>query len=1047
MTNSVSFTTTVCQCSIQARLISRRFVSDHLHDLDDVIALFQNFMLLSTRFDPRQALVVQSLARARFERYMLSGQREDLERSILGFTEAVFLPLPGDTRPPFLNLVQTFYYLTLAIFFAAKEFQGPANVNFCISYLRYLRGHWHEVPIDIPLFVTATLVRALAVQVEINLGDVDLDIEEMAVLCSELLDSDISTKSLTQPIVDFARTVDARLRGTPGGQFFSGQVIDCLRKATMRLPDVHDISIALARSLFERCDTPQVLDSDQVEGMAALDKLINVRAAGDRPPSPYRKVALKLAAKFATGQFFAYGRPELLEQAIYHIRRLLDETPFEDPHRAIIIGQLSFLQGKRYPTVTPDSQTVQSSTSESNKHLSFHDLTASLSVLNSAEPIPRAICMQHIQRLNELHLNDFTDIADIEGGIEYCRQLLACCPDSQLAPLARFTLLSLFFRAFSSTHEIKYLNEGISAAREDVDPAHRLIPRFHPYLVLISFLSVRLRLLRRRDDLDELMQLFPVVSRYEHVAFLNSIPISYQWALIAHEFAHPSTSTAYDRAMSSMLDSLSFSPTLELQHSRLVAKGDIFKTLPLDYASYQIHTSQLEQAIQTLERGRVLLWSEMRGLRTPVDQIRLADPDLAGKFATVSRDLEMLVGGGDSDEGNGGTDLFGHLVMRQRELLSHREKLISEVQSLPGLDTFLKLPSFETLRSAASHGPVIIINHSRWRSDIIILLHNAPPSLIPTSDDFYVRATELQDQLLEGRMKGVYSSDYEHHLCSVLQQLYELVGQPVIRRLNELNVPEQSRVWWCPTSVFCSLPLHAMGPIPSDSGPTRYFLDLYIPSYTPSLSALIESRKPSPRATGEPSILFVLQPSPTKYEVEEMKVVHGVDRQVTTLFSAKATPTAVLTCLRDHPFAHISCSARLEYGKPFEASFRLHKGERLSLLDIVRSQLPNAEFAFLSGCHTAELTAESVADEVLHLAAAMQFCGFRSVVGTMWAMADVDGGYLARYFYESLFSDKTPGVRYHERTAAALRDAVVRLRRKMTVRTLERWVNFVHYGA
>jgi hypothetical protein len=30
-------------------------------------------------------------------------------------------------------------------------------------------------------------------------------------------------------------------------------------------------------------------------------------------------------------------------------------------------------------------------------------------------------------------------------------------------------------------------------------------------------------------------------------------------------------------------------------------------------------------------------------------------------------------------------------------------------------------------------------------------------------------------------------------------------------------------------------------------------------------------------------------------------------------------------------------------------------------------------------------------DEVVHLASAMQFCGFRSVVGTLWAMEDVYG--------------------------------------------------------
>ncbi|KAI0298418.1 hypothetical protein B0F90DRAFT_1734469, partial [Multifurca ochricompacta] len=79
---------------------------------------------------------------------------------------------------------------------------------------------------------------------------------------------------------------------------------------------------------------------------------------------------------------------------------------------------------------------------------------------------------------------------------------------------------------------------------------------------------------------------------------------------------------------------------------------------------------------------------------------------------------------------------------------------------------------------------------------------------------------------------------YKRALRSVLEGLYKLVGEPVIDKLHTLGVPEQSRIWWCPTSVFCSLPLHAMGPIPSNDGVKRYFSDLYIPSYTPTLSAL-----------------------------------------------------------------------------------------------------------------------------------------------------------------------------------------------------------------
>jgi len=130
----------------------------------------------------------------------------------------------------------------------------------------------------------------------------------------------------------------------------------------------------------------------------------------------------------------------------------------------------------------------------------------------------------------------------------------------------------------------------------------------------------------------------------------------------------------------------------------------------------------------------------MRGLRTPVDQIRFVDPHLASNFAAINRELVMVtlalssktsVYGRDSD--TDAVDAFGDLVVRQRKLFDDRERLISQIQALPGFHAFLKPPSFDTLRSAARHGPVIIINHSGWRSDIIILLYNSPPS------DYYTK--------------------------------------------------------------------------------------------------------------------------------------------------------------------------------------------------------------------------------------------------------------------------------------------------------------------
>ncbi|KAH9069373.1 hypothetical protein EDB83DRAFT_2197119, partial [Lactarius deliciosus] len=99
--------------------------------------------------------------------------------------------------------------------------------------------------------------------------------------------------------------------------------------------------------------------------------------------------------------------------------------------------------------------------------------------------------------------------------------------------------------------------------------------------------------------------------------------------------------------------------------------------------------------------------------------------------------------------------------------------------------------------------------------------------------------------------------------------------------------------------------------------------------------------------------------------------------------------------LRDHRFVRFVCEGLMEIRKPFDASFELH-GDNLTLLQIVRSQLPAAEVAFFSACHTAGLTALSTKGCTLRT---MQFCGFRSVIGTMWAMADTDGVDLSKHIF------------------------------------------------
>jgi CHAT domain-containing protein len=658
-----------------------------------------------------------------------------------------------------------------------------------------------------------------------------------------------------------------------------------------------------------------------------------------------------------------------------------------------------------------------------------------------------------------------TEIAENEEVHKYCRLLIASLrrdPNSHpdISHAAFKTLGKVLLRAYQRTDKIKYLDGSISVLRDGNGIFGSGTHWNQNFLTcdLVSSLILRLGLFLRREDLDEVMQLYAklVNDTNTYLTEFRQFLLSCQWADLAHAFAHPSVTDAYERALSLMHDSLCYAPTLETQHSRLISMREGYEKLPLNYTLYQVDTGQLSKAIETLERGRALLWSEMRGFHTSADQLAAVNSSLAEEFVAINKVLErvttsMVPHGITETEGReierpDRMDPFSHLVVEQQRFLDERDKLISRIRALPDFESFLKPPSFGALHSAALRGPVIIINHCKWRSDILILLHDLPPSLITTTDDLYDRAIELSDRLVKTRRgHRLESKQYQRTLRSVLGSLYELVGKPVIEEFRRMKIPEQSRVWWCPTSVFCHLPLHAMGPIPSDDGIKRYFSDLYIPSYTPTLSALIESRRPGGQMSGKPSILLVAQPESLLHADREIRVMQSLDTTVTSLISKDATPSSVVEGLRHHQFSHFVCHGNLEPGKPFDASLQLYGGEPLTLLKIVCSHLPTAEFAFLSACHTAELTEDSIADEALHLTAAMQYCGFRSVVGTMWAAVDENGQYLVEDFYKSMLSGDETGVPYYERSARALRDAVKSLRREGA--SLECWVNYVHYGA
>ncbi|KAH9040402.1 CHAT domain-containing protein [Lactarius pseudohatsudake] len=919
-----------------------------IHEVDSFVTHYQHLLSGSLRSDPLRPAFVFGLAITRLKRHRLSNQREDLEKAIYHLTELIlFLPSSWLEHSPIV--LRALFFLAFALLKRSKASNQPEDAIYAVKYLRHLRDQLHRAFRFPRHWVTKLLVDALAFQVESKAGNVMQNVGEMAILCRELLTSDLD---ITRSILVIYEVVRKRIRPWVLDQPLD-QLIECLRAVGKHKPYLREAHFALAFCLGIRY-LMTFVNADYEEAASVFDKILTSSSPEDNEDKFVARTK-QLVTGLAMIRSKAHQTPEYSEEAIYRARAFLISPPEEYPFFNSLVNHSLEDTAKRrfhYFGSIEGLEARSSSSWISQLVVAYGDYGGNDS--DFGQIYNRLMLLEDLfSRICD------NDIMDVEEVIKDGRSILASFDLSN--PFA-FYFLALFglilFEAFKRTSEVEYLDESMSTLGRVLEYPFAQHIRLGTLRRLSLSLLIRSTCFRgrRMEDVDEGVKLLSLCVSDGHASPPSQFQFACSWASFARGCRHSSTSTAYENAISLMQKALPFAPTLQLQHAtlRVATTSDYSHGMPLDYASYQVDLRQLEKAIETLERGRALLWSEMRHLRATIDQLLETDPHLGRKFAAVNRDLEELTksippshvlsmdsGGADDFRA---VDPFGCLLLKQRRLLKEREDLISQIQVLPGFDSFLTSLS--------------------WRSDILILLHNASPSLISTPANFYRRASRLKNKLFASRVKyGLDSENYDQTLAFVLAKLYKLVGKSVIARLRHLGVPEQSRIWWCPTSVFCSLPLHAMGPIPSEDREKRYFLDLYVCSYTPTLSALIQSRNHNPdsRSLGRPSLLLVAQTNASLPTVKgEVQVIQGLrdntNTEVTSLISEAATPAAVIDGFRHHQFVHFACHGTLEAGKPFEAGFELHGDERLTLLEIVRSHLPTAELAFLSACHTAEAT-------------------------------------------------------------------------------------------
>ena len=481
---------------------------------------------------------------------------------------------------------------------------------------------------------------------------------------------------------------------------------------------------------------------------------------------------------------------------------------------------------------------------------------------------------------------------DLEEAIEFHREALALRPPSHPdRPWSLFNLAVGLKVRFRRRGQMQDLEEAIEYHREVLNicsqgPDH------------ITFLSgFSLTLLTRFEttytegDLREALDMFAVATESRPASAGNKLSVAELWVKAARKFGHDSLLSAYAKYLSLLQHSLVIGPSLQFQWESLTRNSP---SIAVDAASSSIGAGQLDVAIEMLEQGRALLWSRMKGYRQPVKELRAVNETLADEFETVSNQIEQLaisqsLSTSDASEiGPQFSTAWDEIWSEQRRLSDRWDAIVRQIRQIEGFSDFLQPVPFGRLKHAAAEGPVIIVNVSSYRSDALILRDaTSYPTLVPLMNSLYDEVGKLSDQFGQVHRQDENATAAVMH--DVLRALWTLVAQPVIDSLQVLGVAEKSRIWWCPTGKVCSLPLHAAHPLITGE---RGLLDIFVSSYTPTLSSLISARQDiALKRSTYPQILTVGQTDDSLRRVdEELNGISDLGNFVDTIVEGQALP-------------------------------------------------------------------------------------------------------------------------------------------------------------
>ncbi|KAJ7192661.1 aromatic di-alanine and tetratricopeptide repeat-containing protein [Mycena pura] len=802
-------------------------------------------------------------------------------------------------------------------------------------------------------------------------------------------------------------------------------------------PDRADSLRSLANSVHERF--MQRGDAEDIDEAIQLHR----KALALRPaPHPDRADSLNNLAISVYVRFRQRGDAEDIDEAIQLHREALALRPAPHPDRADSLGNLASSVLQRF---------VQRGDAEDiGEAIQLHREALALRPAPHPDrgPLPWQPCKQR------------GDAEDIDEAIQLLREALALHPAPHPDRAGSLNnLASSVYERFSQRGDAEDIDEAIQLNREalalrpaphpdraghlgnlassvmeggnadDIDEAiqlHRealaLHPAPHPDRARsLRSLAICLEL---SGSLSTAIPLFREASAYTSASLLSRFKVAKQWAITAHENHHATALEAYQTALALLPRLAAFSLDVQSRHSILVEAQS--HNIALDAATCAIDLGQYEIAIELLEAGRSVFWSQSLHLRTSFDDLRMSHPLLATKLAELSWKLEQSSFRDASR--NLASDSQHRVMSLEAEGLNCRRLNDEWVRTVESVRSISKL------RLVANCGPVVVLNAGESSCHALIL--NSPDNIhcVPLPDmtrNSVYSLTEIIQALISATPSLKIHSLLANRACPAFESINRLIGRldeeespdewfrsvlfdlwndivkPVFQFLQIQKSEKPPRLWWCPTGPFAFLPIHAAGIYdPQSRMPIDTVADYVISSYTPTLTVLLSP--PFPLLTTTIRTTVVIQPatpgfSPLPFTDDELRrIKEKIPAEWLTSLGTVESPASVETVLRHlltSSIIHFAGHGIQDIQKPLQSALIIG-GDKLTVSQIMkmsgvsydgptsRNSTKHMALAFLSACQTAT--------------------GFRSVVGTMWTMNDSDGPVVADIFYGHLFRNADP---------------------------------------